>query len=261
MKDDSSFWDTYFNHNFESIKTQIKGYFPKNPEMGKQAVSYVLEKIIQNIKKNYRPDDWKSLDLYISTSIRWEIGHFKETIFARKRIPKPLYQKNNFLWIKIYQLLCWHKMSDYDVIEYLKLNTRFQISLDKIEQAIKFIQNEYPNCTSEIREQSVSESVTSDESDPEQALIKQESQHLIRLLFSNTSDKLEYHHPVYKKIRKINKTIQPEHKVFFRMILDDGFTIKEAGKKLGWNVNQANGVYRRIIKKLAPLKKDLKTST
>lgn len=261
MAYDLKFWNNYMDQNFSKINNKIRSYFPNDIELAEEAISFTLERISAKLEQ-YDPKKWKSPDAFIFSCIPWEIKHFKENHFGRFRPPKSLVKMNNLLWIETYRLLCMDKMSENEVIEYLKTNSAIRIKIDKIEEAITVIKEKYPNCVKELKE-------ISDEDDnnltnnantknPETEVIDHQLKMFIQMITSNDQSYIPQNITVFKMIHKIAKKIKPEHKTFLRLIFENGLNRREAGEKLGWNADQSNGVYRRLMEKLAPLKPYLK---
>jgi hypothetical protein len=257
---DLEFWNHYMNQNIGKINIKIRRYFPNDTDLAEEAISFTLERISAKLKQ-YDPKKWKSPDAFIFACIPWEIKHFKEKHFGRFRPPKSLIKMNNLLWIETYKLICKDKMADNEIIEYLKTNSAIRIEIEKIEEAIAVIKEKYPNCIQETIELSdeVDQNFTRKpkNENPETVIIDHQVKMFIQIITANVQQTIPQNPPVFKMIDKIAKKIKPEHKVFLRLIFEDGLNSREAGEKLGWNVDQSNGVYRRLMEKLAPLKKYL----
>ena len=74
------------------------------------------------------------------------ISRFIEHKKGKPRLPKDLISQDNYLWIIVYKLLCWERMSETDVIEKVRESALGKRDSSVIHEALGVIRNRYPDC-------------------------------------------------------------------------------------------------------------------
>ena len=274
--DTLKFWDVFLSkkENFNLMKRIVKSAFPNNPETADEALSYVSERILVDNKKRLQDyDPSRNATAYFCFVVRRIIRDFRVEKWGRFRPPKSLLKQPNFLLVLVYRLLCWEKIPEEAVVEYLKDSGR---DPDLIKEANSIIRDTYKNCEnpnfqeipiedggSGVEQQAhnfeeVSEAVGEN---PEDSLLKKQLQYLVGLIFQDDPTEIHENYKVSEKINTFKKILKSkfratdEDRLFLRMVYLDGLKVPEAGRKLKWNQWRSYGKHRRLLRQLRVLVK------
>ncbi len=268
---DSEFWKDFINRHYQLLEKIVQTRFKvnfrldekalsgeqsRNMEMAEEARSFVCEKLAEDDYRrlrNYDPARGAKPETYFNALVKRLLSKFFEETKGRYKPPKWLLRQDNFLLTLIHKHLCWEKMPEHDVTEYLRTSAFGNRNPSFIREAIQIIQDKYPDCGEsappEIENADPADSVT-----PETQLIRKEKQKIIRAILLGPDD--DASPSVFPVIRTIQENIRQqfnptkEQRLFLRMIYQDGIGIADTGKKLGWTKYKAQGQIKSLRKKL-----------
>lgn len=269
--------DDFIVLNNGLIKKIINRRCTGMPEHKEELLSYIYEKLLENDRhrlKLYDASKGAKPVTYLCAVVNRLVSSYFQNHFGRFRPPELLLKQNDFLMILIYKHLCFQKMKQNDLIEYLKNSVSGKRKQCFIEEKINAIKALYPRCGQEqAKEVHMEEAVIpSKEKNQEHFLTASHIFNVFHLIMTTgqknaapgklktgepRTDNMPKDKPLHNcELEKIkNKlscefNIPPEKQIFLRMIYQDGMSITAAGKQLGWNKNQSTGHHRRLLGKL-----------
>jgi len=253
-----AFWGKYITDNFSSIQSSIKKRFRDDVETFEDAFSFVMEKLCEDNMRRlllYDPKRGARPDTYFNYLTICLIRRYFEKKNKKRVFPKWLRQTNHSLWMIVYELLCWKKMSETETFEHINGSIPKR-QPEFINEAIKIIQLKFPNCAASDYDDIFEDNDIHDPGgkNPEELSIEQE---LMKIVLEILSEKNEFADSKdlsgFEQLKlKIRQKFSPsiEQRLFLRMVYQDGLNVAAAGRKLQWNKNQASGQNRRLLKKL-----------
>ncbi|WP_186441711.1 sigma-70 family RNA polymerase sigma factor [Desulfamplus magnetovallimortis] len=263
-KKSSSYWDSFIVANEKLIYKMVYQRCPEQPELREELVGYIHEKLFEDDRRRLRlfdPDRGSSQITYLCSVVNRIISSYFQNRFGRFRPPQKLVRQDDFLMLRIYRHLCFEKMRKTDLIEYLKNSVPGKRKTEVIEKKINTILEEFPYCTQtedvEVDPEDVH--LTDDVPSQESKMVASHEADVVQLIFatqnssSETAEKTPLHRAELQRIQEQLSThfnISAEKRLFLRMIYQDGMSITDAGKQVGWNKNQAVGHHRRLLEKL-----------
>lgn len=207
--------------------------------------------------KNYDPEQGAKPETYFRIIVRHLSSRFFEKDRGHFRLPTELRKQNDFLMCLIYRLLCWEKMPETEAAEYVRHSAHGGRSASVIREGLRIIRDRYPNCGKKEKEEIPidEEEISSSGRTPEEEVIFQEWQKICRAILNSPDNdtNTESDRAKIKAIReKLRRKFKPEtdQRLLLRMIYQDGMSVKDAAKKLGWTPDKAHGHRQRLLKKL-----------
>ncbi len=274
---DSEFWKTFltehyallqgivqrrFHVYFSANKARLSGEQARNTEMAEDALPFVSEKLLEDDcrhLKNYDPKRGATEKTYFTVLVQRLLSRFFEETKGRYKPSAWLLKQGHFLLMLVHKHLCWERMPEDDVVEYLKNTASDGRNPLFVREAIQIIREKYPNC-GEPRPSMEDEGEHTDGVTPEELLVRRETEKIVRsILLGPEDDDDPSIFPVIRSLQeKINRDFNPtdEQRLFLRMIHQDGMRIIAAGEKLGWSNFKAQGQNRSLRKKLRQLAGD-----
>ncbi len=264
------FWKTKLSKNYDLIEKAVQRRFRGDSEMAEEALSYISEKLVEDDMRRlrlYDPKRGAKFQTYLSVLSQRLISRYLEQKKGRFRFPKWLEDQGNALWMKVYRLLCWERNNEIDVVETIKTTAPGKRDAIVVNEAIWIIREKYPDC-GKSREKEVQ---TEDENYyPEERQNNESAFHHLtpeeqvalgqRMALSDAilsaPEKESNPDSDDTQMAEIKKKLAqefkpgPEKRLFLRMIYQDGMSVSEAGRQLGWNANQAAGHHRRLMEQL-----------
>ena len=221
-----------------------------DPALAIEATTFVINKLEENDwKKPKKCKDESKFDRCINRMSSNLIIDFLRKVRGYKRPPKWIKELGN-LWVNIYQLLCFNKNTETDVIE-----TYFHEDIDQIESIINEILAKDSHCGEENYINVLYDDEKRADSHTENVLKNYQEQNVLNQIFRIILDdsieeiKIPDHKAIQKCIEKFksNISLDDQQRIFLKLIFEDGYKIVKAGKKVKWNKNQADGQYRRLM--------------
>ncbi|KPA11304.1 hypothetical protein MHK_008484 [Candidatus Magnetomorum sp. HK-1] len=201
-----------------------------------QATTYVINKCEENDWKRLKKyQKLSSFDTYIHVVMRNLLIDFSRTIDSPT--PPGWIKSLGQLWVEVFKNLCLKKLSITDIIGIMN-----DINIDDLENIIHEILSREINCGTKYIKPGAEDKPITDE------LI----QLILIIVIDEKTKKMNMpdHEALKEKIVKFQKSIvskiTPQKRSFLRLIFDEDFSIKDAGKAVGWSPNQAHGHFRRI---------------
>jgi len=253
------FWEKFISDNYDLLKKAVHKKIFDDQEAYEEALSFVSEKLVEDNMRRlmlYDPQKGASPKTYFNALIRFLICRFFEKKNKKLFFPKWLKEQNNFLWILVYKFLCWYKWSEKDTIEYLKVSNTYKRSTKILNEAIDLVRFKYPDCGKSKENKSLPEDeqfADPDNTTPEKEIIRFERIKILLEIVSDNSETSCKNNSHINLLRdNIRKNFNPstQQRLLLKMIYQDGLSVAAAGKKLGWNKNQASGQNRRLLQKL-----------
>ena len=264
----SDFWKAKLTAHYSLVENEVRRYFANDPEKAEDALSDVLERLVEDDMRRlrlYDPSRGAKFKTYLSLLVRRLISKHLSRKQKRLRFPKWLERQDNSLWFLVYQLLCWDARSETDVMEYLKTSAPGGRSQEAVWEAIQVIREQFPNCGKKE-----SQEMTTDREDygsedapnagsafhhlsPEEQVALRQRMAISQTILAESEDTVhESSKGMDKMRRKLNQKFRltPEKRLFLRLIYQDGMRVSEAGRVMGWNANQASGHHRRLMERL-----------
>ncbi|MBU0995336.1 MAG: hypothetical protein KJ737_22800 [Proteobacteria bacterium] len=264
----TEFWRAKLTKHYPIIEKSVKRRFQNDPEKMSEALSFVSEKLVEdNLRRLalYDPGRGAKFETYFTILVQRLISRFIEQSRKSRRFPQWIKQQGNFLWQTIYKLLCWEQHSEKDVSEYIKNSVIGNRDEHIIQEAIWMIRLQYPDCgknehletSLDYEDDALNPSLDQTPSlhhlSPEEQVAYNQVLKLTEVIFmepsmDDTSGKM-----ITGEIAAIKKrlsqqfTPSPEKRLFLKMIYQDGMSVSNAGRMLGWNTNQAAGHHRRLM--------------
>ncbi len=149
MADTSESWRKFLSENYGILEKTVQARFPGEPENAEEAISYVSEKLVEdNMRRlrNYDPKQGAKPETYFRALVKYLTSRFFEKDRGHFRLPDGLRKQNDFLLDLIYKHLCWERMPETDVVEYLRQSAHGGRRSSVIREAVQIIRDSYPNC-------------------------------------------------------------------------------------------------------------------
>lgn len=246
--DESEYWKKQFFSHFKTVERLAARRFP-DESTAIEAVTYISDKIAENNWERLRSYKNKSsFKTFLCFIVRRLSEEFARDKFGYIRPPKWL-NKRGSIWVRIYKMLCWERISVSDTIE--SLVTLGQRYASIVEEAVEEILSGITDCGKKTIE------VSADDFDaPEE--MEENSLQADRPVYRQPPDqvlsgieRISVLKAVYEILKDPqNDLFDQEECVFLLSIYDNGLNVSAAGKLLGWNVNQASGRHRRLLEKI-----------
>ncbi|MBU0995975.1 MAG: hypothetical protein KJ737_26065 [Proteobacteria bacterium] len=267
----TEFWKAKLTRLYPALEKSVKRRFQNDPEKAGDALSFVSEKLVEDNMRRlalYDPGRGAKFETYFAVLVQRLISRFIETNHKRRRFPKWLEKQGNDLWHMVYRLLCWELKSETDVVEYLESTAPGKRDEHIVREAVWVIHENFPDCgKSEVKEVSKaqkdydsSEGLNNDRSihqlSPEDQMAFNQLMALTDAIFTEpvNDDAIEEIVPgeiaTIKKRLRLEFNPSPEKRLFLKMIYQDGMSVSNAGRMVGWNANQAAGHHRRLMRLL-----------
>ena len=222
--------------NWKKLEKMANNIVPDPMNNAIQATTYVINKCEENDWKRLKKfQKLSSFDTYIHVVMRNLLIDFSRTIEPSS--PPVWIQSLGQLWVDVFKYLCLKHFSITDIIGVMN-----DINVDDLESIIHEILSREINCGTKYIKPGAEDNPVTDE--------------LMQLIFLIVIDektkkmKMPDHAALKDKIDKFQKSIvskiTPQKRTFLRLIFDEDFSIKDAGKAVGWTPNQAHGHFRRI---------------
>ena len=264
MSCSSQFWDKYIISKQKLILKLIRNRCSDKLELKEELLSHIHEKLFENDRRRlklYDKTKGASVLTYFCTVVNRLISSYFQIHYGRFRPPKWLLDQNDFLMLMIYKHLCFERMPEDELLEYLKNNAPGKRKQSSIEKRINIVLQKFPNCGKVDQNPLCVEKmqISSGEDTQEEKLMVSHWADIFKVIFSPKDtdqakiyDDALYHSEIEQIKEKFTQYFQisPEKRLFLRMIYQDGMTITAAGKQVGWNKNQSTSHHRRLLAKL-----------
>jgi hypothetical protein len=244
----------HFWEKWETIQNHIKKRY-HDEEFAYEALSFALEHIQNNnwaALRNITIRSTKEFDSYLFTVIKNGCINYERKVFGKKHVPKWIKEMGP-LWEEVFKKFCWENFSVIDLLNHFR-----QISSDPnvmfiVEEALYSIINREKKC-GEKNFRDVNADIETIKAQNSWDYIDLETIEFIMLItsFNSQSQSILTGEQITIKIQQFEKLTQlnTEEMFFLKQIYHSGYTIKKAGKNLGWSVNHSRYRHRQLIERI-----------
>ena len=184
--------------------------------------------------------------------------------FSRKkygRLRPPLWIRDlGGIWLLLYQLLCWQRLSVADAVETVRTRNHNR-SQREIEEAAWKILERIIHCGShqgqEVPLDETGEKTRPDSADagpesptPEQQIAAKEREIFLQLLFATDEQKIPELSDPSVFTPKFSPRLDAQERLLLKLCFQDDLAVTRAGEMLGLNANQVHGKLRRLLARL-----------
>ncbi len=189
------------------------------------------------------------------------MGDFSRGKFGRPRPPEAISALGD-LYKEVYRLLCLKRMPAEDVIQFLAVRKKRDPAIT--EEAIAVILAKVPDCGKHtdmpvsVDPENFDQNILADLSlhhltpeDLQDALETASILEAVRYLLTQDAEPSDD-----SKIKTLvmqfrsHVKFKPEECLFLGMIYQEGLKVSQAGRKLGWNADKAQGKHRRLLERI-----------
>ncbi len=231
-----------------------------------EALLYITEKVEEDNWKRLRAFQGKSgLKTFLAVVVKRLLDDFSRARFGRVRPPEWLKSQGG-IWLEIYRMLCLERLGADDVVENLTVSDpqRDEQDVNIIEEAIAVILSRITDCGKKSGEPLIADPVEIEKSrivhpmlhhlTPEDYFDAYERVNLIEAISGivtgvETSEiDIKLGDSVNDFRAKVN--LSSEETLFLKVVYQEGLSVSEAGRMLGWSTHQASGKHRRVMKRI-----------
>lgn len=221
--------------------------------LAEEAALWVLEQFeAQGWKKLAEYRGSASLKTYFSSVVYNRLEDFSRKRFGRVRPPQWL-KKLGGVWLYLYRLLCLERYSYGDAI-YRTADQYPLYKTDQIEEAADRILGAIPTCGQmQGQEVELSDGDLKSESESAPLILEGKERELfLAALYqmvigtSVNQDKMS----ALARLAACSIELTSEERLLLKLCHQEGFSVTDAGRKLGLNRFQAHGKMRRLYKRI-----------
>lgn len=223
--------------------------------LAEEAALYVMTQLEKNdwqVLRNYRGT--ARLQTFFSSVVYNQLEDFARTRFGRVRPPLWL-RKLGGIWLLLYRLLCLERYSYVDATN-RAADSYEQMQFNQIELMADRILGEISSCgKAQYHQESIDEQELADSRDLVSGQdIAEEKER--KLFLAALHDYFFGNEPDTQKMEALTRLtgspveLKPEERVLLKLCHVEGFSVAEAGRKLGLSRFQVHGKMRRLYKRI-----------
>lgn len=239
--------------HWDLVNRLARKRFPEET-LAEEAALWVLEQFeAEGWKKLAEYRGKASLKTYFSTVVYNRLEDFSRKRFGRVRAPQWL-QKLGGIWLYLYRLLCLERYSYRDAIHFAA--DRYpQLKMEQIEPTADRILGAIPTCGQPQGQEIEFDDDAAPRPDTPSipGILEGRERELFlsglyQMILGNTVDRDKKE--ALARLTDCSIDLTAEERLLLKLCHQDGFSVTEAGRKLGLNRFQAHGKTRRLYKRI-----------